>query len=363
MNTLLPASEYYAYFPIFKLDLRGVLLESNPATDILFHTPSPMEENSIPVTPMMQSIFGEGGLIIGKIQETGQAEACVETMNAGVRSRQFGDVGLRLTIVKLPNPQVEDSFLVTVYAEIVDISNIQSYFDKLRQELQQNLLWETYAMSYDIVLPQLDFYEEVVNRHVCALTRGGLQRVIDIGAGTGSVTAPLLSVGCHVTAIDVSRAMLERLRAKLKPAELERASISQKDAKSLSFLENASFDGVNILLALFDMSDPIGALNEAIRVLRPGGVMIITEPRRTYNAYDLLASAEACLRRKGLYEQLAAHWKRVSQINRNIDPAKREMRLFVEDIEVLLSKSGLYVNNIKDSHHGNCATIWAEKRC
>lgn len=217
-------------------------------------------------------------------------------------------------------------------------------------------------MSYDIVLPRLDYYLEVVNRHICALSQGGVQRILDVGAGTGSVTAALLRAGCRVTAIDVSRAMLERLRAKLAPRDAEDADILQGDAKDLSMFKDCSFDGVNILLALFDMGDPIAALNEAMRVLRRSGVMVITEPRRSFDIVQLLASAEASLREKGLYEKLETHWKRVGQINKKIDPAKRGKRLFVEDIADILSANSFYVKGVQDSHYGNCATIWAEKK-
>lgn len=50
---------------------------------------------------------------------------------------------------------------------------------------------ETYAISYDCVLMELDFYNEVVSRHVSALSVQGIGRVIDIGSGTGNVTIDL----------------------------------------------------------------------------------------------------------------------------------------------------------------------------
>ncbi len=217
---------------------------------------------------------------------------------------------------------------------------MQAFVDELHKDLQQNLLWETYAMSYDIVLPRLDYYTDVVNRHIHGLSHGGIRRVLDVGAGTGSVTTALLRAGCHVTAVDVSRAMLERLRAKLAPDEFVRTEILLGDARDLSMLDDSSFDGVNILLALFDMSDPTAALKEAIRVLRRGGVMLITEPKRSFDIYKLLASVETSLREKGLYEKLEDHWKRVGRINKKIDPAKRGMRLFVEDIVQMLLENG-----------------------
>jgi ubiquinone/menaquinone biosynthesis C-methylase UbiE len=352
MNASLSASDYYAQFPIFKLDSCGSFLEANPATDVLIDVASGCRE----------TIYGENSLVMKKIREANGDEAFVKSLESSFQSNRFGRVTLRFTIVKIPSVHAEHSFEITVYGEIIDIADMQAFVDELQQELQQNLLWETYAMSYDVVLPQLDYYQDVVNRHVRALSRGGVHRVLDIGAGTGSVTTALSSAGCRVTAIDVSRAMLERLRAKLAPDELKRVEILQGDAKNLSMLDHNSFDGVNILLALFDMSDPISAIHEAIRVLKRGGLIIITEPRRKFNLGELLTLAESCLRHKHLYEKLESDWKRVTQVNKKIDPSKRGMRLFIEDIAGFLSENGFYVNDIQDSHYGNCATILAEKQ-
>jgi ubiquinone/menaquinone biosynthesis C-methylase UbiE len=352
MKALLSASDFYAHFPIFKLDSSGGLLEANPATCVLFDA----------AQGVLHPIYGANSPIIKKIREASEEAAFVEGLETSFDSSKFGRVGLRVTIVKLPRPFLEEPFEITVYAEVVEIASRQLFDVELRHELQQNLLWEVYAMSYDVVLPELDYYQEVVSRHVQALSRGGVQRVLDVGAGTGSVTGALLRAGCRVTAIDVSRAMLERLRAKLAPDEFKRAEILQGDAKDLSVLKDGSFDEVNILLALFDMSDPMAAIHEAMRVLKRGGRIIITEPRRKFNLSELLALAESCLRQKHLYEKLESDWTRVIQVNKKIDPAKRGMRLFIEDIADLLAANGFRINDIQDSHYGNCATVLAEKQ-
>ena len=352
MNASLSASDYYAYFPIFKLDSRGILLQANPATDVLSDADSGCRE----------MIYGENSSVMKKMREANGDEAFAKSVESAFETHRFGRITLRFTIVKIPSVHTENSFEITVYGEIINIANMQAFVDELHKDLQQNLLWETYAMSYDIVLPRLDYYTDVVNRHIHGLSHGGIRRVLDIGAGTGSVTTPLLRAGCRVTAVDVSRAMLERLKAKLAPDEFVRTEILLGDARDLSMLEDSSFDGVNILLALFDMSDPTAALKEAIRVLRRGGVMLITEPKRSFDIYKLLASVETSLREKGLYEKLEDHWKRVGRINKKIDPAKRGMRVFVEDIVQMLLENGLYVQDIQDSHYGHCATVWAEKK-
>src|SRR5262245_62216899 len=114
-------------------------------------------------------------------------------------------------------------------------------------------VWVSYAESYDDILPILPFYQEAVRRHVEALTGAGIRRVIDVGAGTGNVAVPLASRGVEVTALDISGAMLDRLRGKVKTGLPGRIEIVEQDAHLLNRWPEAAFDGANVLLALFAM--------------------------------------------------------------------------------------------------------------
>jgi SAM-dependent methyltransferase len=89
-------------------------------------------------------------------------------------------------------------------------------------------VWEAYAESYDHILPILPFYQEAVRRHVNRLTGASIQRVIDVGAGTGNVAVQLAPRGVEVTAIDISRAMLDQLRGKKRSARPPRSKSSSK---------------------------------------------------------------------------------------------------------------------------------------
>jgi ubiquinone/menaquinone biosynthesis C-methylase UbiE len=360
----LAKTEFYAPFPIFKLNGDLTIGDANLATHILLSSvPHEDFEGSIREISKRPSERNDNYPVGNQLtlDTATEGDAIIDMAEAHLDSKEFGAIALKLTIFTLPDPCSVNLLDRTVYAEIAKIEHEDIYRRKLQAALQHQLIWETYAISYDLVLQELDFYCEVVNRHGRAMSARGINRVIDIGAGTGNVAIPLVRTGRSVTAVDISRAMLDRLRSKLGGSDNAKISILQQDAKDLSALADGSFDGVNIMLALFDMSDPFGALKEAIRVLRPGGSLIITEPKRTFNLPALLCSAETCLRNKGVYEKLLSHWTRVTKVNKKIDPSKRPTPLFIEDIQYRLEKSDFNITQMEDSHYGNCATLLAIK--
>ena len=111
-------------------------------------------------------------------------------------------------------------------------------------------------------------------------------RVLDIATGTGlSAEAALAAVGPtgHVTAADISPAMVGKARERLGKAP--NVSVSVEDGQALSF-SDASFDAVLCNLGLMFFPDPVRGLSETRRVLRPGGraaVSVNTVVERSYN--------------------------------------------------------------------------------
>jgi ubiquinone/menaquinone biosynthesis C-methylase UbiE len=120
--------------------------------------------------------------------------------------------------------------------------------------------------------------------HAAEVTPG--MNVLDIATGTGlSAEAALAAVGPtgHVTASDLSPAMVDRARERLGNAP--NASASVEDGQALSFLDE-SFDAVLCNLGLMFFPDPVRGLSEFCRVLRPGrraAVSVNTVVERSYN--------------------------------------------------------------------------------
>jgi ubiquinone/menaquinone biosynthesis C-methylase UbiE len=102
--------------------------------------------------------------------------------------------------------------------------------------------------------------------------------VLDIGTGSGVVACTLASFGCQVRGIDHSIDMLARAKARAHRMNLDsKVVLEVGDAEHLRFPDQ-SFDAVAIQGVLHHLSDVMPALRQAIRVLKPGGRIFISEP-------------------------------------------------------------------------------------
>lgn len=98
------------------------------------------------------------------------------------------------------------------------------------------------------------------------------RRILELGAGTGRIGRLLLGVAQRYDGIDISPAMLEQFRSSAAgwPSH---ATLSCADACALPW-PTATFDAVVEHEVLLFTSDPLRAVDEALRVLRPGGEII-----------------------------------------------------------------------------------------
>lgn len=147
-------------------------------------------------------------------------------------------------------------------------------------------------------------------------------RVLEIGCGTGALTARLLERGAHVTALDQSPAMLDQARARLAGVPGERIAWNECTAAEIDALPEAAFDAVVAAFALSEMSagERSYVLREARRRLRPGGVLAVGDevvPRSP--AARLL---HALLR----VPQAAAGWLLAGSVSRPLPDLAGEIR-------------------------------------
>jgi len=98
--------------------------------------------------------------------------------------------------------------------------------------------------------------------------------VADVGAGTGFMSAGLAALVKKVYVLDGSAAMLEIARKNL--AQFDNLEFHVADGLSLP-LPDASQDAVFANMYLHHCPEPLAAIREMVRILRPGGRLIITD--------------------------------------------------------------------------------------
>lgn len=96
-------------------------------------------------------------------------------------------------------------------------------------------------------------------------------KILDIAAGTGSSTRPLVHAGADVIALDFSAGMIEIGRKRHKDIKFV-----QGDALNLPFEENV-FDVTTISFGLRNTSNIDSALKDSLRVTKSGGKIVIAE--------------------------------------------------------------------------------------
>ena len=98
--------------------------------------------------------------------------------------------------------------------------------------------------------------------------------VADVGAGTGFITAGLAPLIKHVHVLDGSPEMIEIARKNL--AKFENVEFHVADGLALP-LPDAGLDAVFANMYLHHCPDPLAAIREMVRILRPGGRLVITD--------------------------------------------------------------------------------------
>jgi SAM-dependent methyltransferase len=112
--------------------------------------------------------------------------------------------------------------------------------------------------------------------------------IVDLGAGTGKLTLPLLATGSDVVAVEPMPSMREQLQARVADEWRDHLDVIDASAEQLP-LADGGVDGAAAAQA-FHWFDPVPALAEVHRILAPGGWFAVVHNRR-----DLTTGPQAAL--------------------------------------------------------------------
>ncbi|MFF7156858.1 demethylmenaquinone methyltransferase [Streptomyces sp. NPDC008139] len=134
-------------------------------------------------------------------------------------------------------------------------------------------MFDDVAAKYDVTNDVLSLGQTRLWRKAVAqaLEVGPGERVLDLGAGTGTSSLHFAAAGADVVPCDFSIGMLRE--GKKRHPEL---ALTAGDATRLPFADGV-FDAVTISFALRNVHDTAAALREMRRVAKPGGRLVICE--------------------------------------------------------------------------------------
>jgi 2-polyprenyl-3-methyl-5-hydroxy-6-metoxy-1,4-benzoquinol methylase len=146
--------------------------------------------------------------------------------------------------------------------------------------------YDTIASDFDRIMNHYDLQRrlEVIFDQLLAGKNLEGRRLLDAGCGTGYFSRRALSAGAKVTSVDIGVNLLKEAKKKGVPQPVA------SDITKLSFGDN-TFDVVVSSECIEHTPSPQTAVSELVRVLRPGGILVVTCPNRFWHWSCRLANA------------------------------------------------------------------------
>ncbi|MGF1911315.1 class I SAM-dependent methyltransferase [Vibrio kasasachensis] len=132
--------------------------------------------------------------------------------------------------------------------------------------------WEEFAKNFEqsnnyvVGIKDINRVKQRLQQH------RNLGSLLELGCGNGTYTASLVDSADSIVATDLSQPMLEV--TKIRFEHETKVVVEQADCFALHY-QDASFDTVFMANLLHVIPNPVDALQECMRVLKPGGQIIV----------------------------------------------------------------------------------------
>lgn len=167
------------------------------------------------------------------------------------------------------------SWQVTVRRRPLATSELARRYDRLAPD------WNRLTQRLGFPRAYQDLFDYFIRKSDLSTTTAPL-RVLDCGVGTGDFAhafAKAWASPIQIHAVDVSNSMISQARQRFKQAGLD-ARLEHADVCSLPYAPD-QFDLVLAAHVLEHLPDPIAALKEISRVLKPGGWLVTSMTRES----------------------------------------------------------------------------------
>jgi ArsR family transcriptional regulator len=147
---------------------------------------------------------------------------------------------------------------------------------KREREVAAQSYFQTNAPEWDHIR-SLHVTEDEVEAAVCrALGNGPFRLLVDLGTGTGRMLELLSGHYERAVGFDINHSMLAYARSKLERANIREASVRHGDLYDVA-LSGGTADAVVMHQVLHFLTEPAHAIQQAARILAPGGRLIIVD--------------------------------------------------------------------------------------
>jgi ubiquinone/menaquinone biosynthesis C-methylase UbiE len=150
-----------------------------------------------------------------------------------------------------------------------------------------------YGVVYDYIVerfqPYRDLHAEVVAVLEASVPPGTSRRdlrVLDVACGPGNFTTVLAEAGFDTIGIDAYDGLVELAREKRRARHLAHLSFRHADLSRGGVFREESFDRVVNIHSLYVQANPRRLLEEAFRVLKPGGEAVFVNFTRRVHLVD-----------------------------------------------------------------------------
>lgn len=146
---------------------------------------------------------------------------------------------------------------------------------EIETEKNNVLKWDRAANSFDWMNSGVELRFGEQKREWFSRAMG---KTLLVAVGTG-LDLPYFTPGTDIIGVDISEKMLEKARGKIQKRG-KRTKLVRADVQEFSFANN-SLDTIVTSCTFCSVPDPVKGLKELLRVLKPGGKMLMFEHVRS----------------------------------------------------------------------------------